>query len=188
MTDRHPSSSADAPETGRSGPLTSDEREKWVRALRVLSSYLREYQNDPTNCIKSVRSAIAPHISASQHYVPSYYLQRSRYDTSVLRNLLTHKTGFVSPGLAYDQLRLWDDQRELSDDFYTAVLKLLAEHRPDLFLQVASEMLEKSLDNSQKTRTYRVLLESLAALDVEDIGKASTPGADQGRDSRERPE
>lgn len=188
MTDRHTSSSADATRADRSGTVTNDEQEKREKALEAISAYIADYLTDPITCSYNITNTIAPHISVKQHYYPSRYLFRNRYSTPALRNAIAHRTGPLTPGLAYDQLTLWGDQRELSDDFYTAVLKVLAEHRPDLFLQVAREILEMESDNPRKTRTYRILLESLAALEAKETDKASTPGADQNVDSPERSE
>ena len=48
-------------------------------------------------------------------------------------------------GLLVDRLQLETDQRQITEDLTVALLRILANERPDLFLKVASDIIEKEL-------------------------------------------
>jgi len=56
------------------------------------------------------------------------------------------------------------DQEEISEDFRIAVLKLLAQERPDLLLIAAMEILNQEQGSEQKTRSYKLLIKALRGI------------------------
>lgn len=75
-----------------------------------------------------------------------------RPDLRKLRNRIVHGSGLLS-----DQFALFGDERELQADLQVAVLKLLADERPDIFLVVVGrEIVDR---NRKPTLSQRALVQ-----------------------------
>ena len=162
MTDRRTSSSAYDPKTGHRGRASGDKQKRDMQDVLDAFQYLMATALVDPQFLESFSEIVAPRISVTQHYIPSSFVSQLRYRSTPLRNMLAHRSTPLTDGLVYDQLRLFDDQQELSDDFTIAVLRVLAEKRPDIFLEVVRESLQREHDPRRKTRTFRLIFEVLS--------------------------
>jgi uncharacterized membrane protein len=163
MTDRRTPSSTYDPKTGHRGGTTDGEQERNVQDVLADIDRCIDYSFFHPSSLAYFRDVVASELSVDQHYVPSSCISEfGRFYSSSFRNMLAHRSGPLADGLMQDQLRLLGDQDELSDDFRIAVLRILAESRPELFLRVARELLAREHDHRRKTRTYKILLKVLS--------------------------
>ena len=83
------------------------------------------------------------------------------YDSPSLRNLLVHNAYSITSVLLADQVKLSEDQEEISEDLRIAVLRLLAKDRPDLLLSAVLEIMGHESTTDVTSRTYKLLVQIL---------------------------
>ena len=140
-----------------------NEKKRDKGLLRIFISYASD-DHERTNFARLLASDVA----SIRYSTPSWFLTPHhtsiRYNSLSLRNALVHKPYLPATALLDDQLNLSRDQEEISDDFRIAVLKLLAQERPDLLLIAALEILDREQDSKQKTRSYKLLIKALRGI------------------------
>lgn len=160
MKDRQAASSEESATTHEEDESNDKSRDE---ALRIFVSYARN-DHDRTNFAR----LLASNVASIRYYTPSWFLTPHHASTPnyslFLRNALVHRSYRSATALLDDQLNLSRDQEEISEDFRIAVLKLLAQERPDLLLIAAMEILNQEQGSEQKTRSYKLLIKALRGI------------------------